>query len=197
MTRRLTTHTHTLTHDVVAVFVIAIIFCFARIPEFDEEAQMAAEADATGETVQRASMLSPHLWFGAITQFVYTGNQVGIASMFMYYATIVGGYENKFASELLALAQMCFTIGRFVGAGFMRWFKPAHILVFFSFAAIVSTICAIAVDTPQATYTLLVILFFESIMFPTNFSLATRDLGRNYKYGAPIGTTYDTTTCIY
>ncbi|KAI9311623.1 major facilitator superfamily domain-containing protein [Dichotomocladium elegans] len=169
-----------------AVFCIAVVFAFAKIPEFDEEAQMRAEAEATDSQVRRASMLSPHLWFGAITQFVYTGNQVGIASLFIFYATIVGGYTDEFSAKLLALAQMCFTIGRFVGAALMRRFKAEHLLAGYAFAAIVATICAIAVNTHEATYTLMVILFFESIMFPTNFALGTKDLGRNYKYGAPI-----------
>lgn len=169
-----------------AVFVIAIIFCFAHIPEFDEEAQMEAEANATGEEVKRASLASPHLWLGAITQFVYTGNQVGIASMFIYYATIVGGKSNSFAAVLLALGQMCFTIGRFIGAALMRWFKAEHLLAAYAVAAIITTICTITINTPDTTYTLMIILFFESIMFPTNFALATKDLGRNYKYGAPL-----------
>ncbi|KAI7878867.1 MFS general substrate transporter [Lichtheimia hyalospora FSU 10163] len=169
-----------------AVFVIAIIFCFAHIPEFDEEAQMEAEANATGEQVKRASLASPHLWLGAITQFVYTGNQVGIASMFMYYATIVGNKSESFAAVLLALGQMCFTIGRFIGAALMRWFKAEHLLAAYAVAAIITTICTITINTPDTTYTLMIILFFESIMFPTNFALATKDLGRNYKYGAPL-----------
>ncbi|CDS11377.1 hypothetical protein LRAMOSA03640 [Lichtheimia ramosa] len=169
-----------------AVFVIAIIFCFARIPEFDEEAQMEAEASVTGEEIKRASLASPHLWLGAITQFVYTGNQVGIASMFIYYATIVGHKSDSFSSVLLALGQMCFTIGRFIGAALMRWFKAEHLLAAYAVAAIITTICAITINTPDTTYTLMIILFFESIMFPTNFALATKDLGRNYKYGAPL-----------
>ncbi|KAI9498350.1 major facilitator superfamily domain-containing protein [Zychaea mexicana] len=168
------------------VFCIAILFCFARIPEFDEEAQMRAESEATGEVVRRASMKSPHLWLGAITQFIYTGNQVAIASMYIYYATIVGGYTDSFGSQLLALGQMCFTIGRFVGVILMRWFRADHLLAAYSVCAIIATICAVTVHTQQSTYTLMVILFFESIMFPTNFALGTRDLGRNYKYGAPI-----------
>lgn len=166
--------------------MIAIIFCFARIPEFDEEAQMEAEASVTGEEIKRASLASPHLWLGAITQFVYTGNQVGIASMFIYYATIVGHKSDSFSSVLLALGQMCFTIGRFIGAALMRWFKAEHLLAAYAVAAIITTICAITINTPDTTYTLMIILFFESIMFPTNFALATKDLGRNYKYGAPL-----------
>ncbi|KAI8144897.1 major facilitator superfamily domain-containing protein [Fennellomyces sp. T-0311] len=168
------------------VFCIAIIFCFARIPEFDEEAQMRAEAQATGTAVRRASMKSPHLWLGAITQFIYTGNQVAIASMFIFYAADVGGYASSYGSLLLALGQMCFTIGRFIGAALMRWFRADYLLAFYSVGAIIATICAVAVHTREATYSLMVILFFESIMFPTNFALGTRDLGRNYKYGAPI-----------
>lgn len=168
------------------VFCIAIMFCFANIPEFDEEAQMAAEGQASGELVRRASFFSPHLWLGAVTQFIYTGVQVAIASMFMFYSADVGKFPDHYGSMLLALAQMCFTIGRFIGAALFRYFRPDRILAFFAFGAILATIFAIAMTTHETTYALMVILFFESIMFPTNFALATRDLGRYYKYGAPI-----------
>lgn len=162
------------------------------MPEFDEEKQMKLEAEqaaenGTGETIRRASLLSPHLILGAITQFIYTGVQVAIASLFIFYASEVGGFTDAWGSVLLALGQMCFTIGRFVGAILMRWFKAEHVTAAFSVGAMLFAILAVAVEAWQATYFLIIILFFESIMFPTNFALATKDLGRNYKYGAPIG----------
>lgn len=175
------------TKNHLGVFCVALFFCFAKIPEFDEEAQMMAEAAATGEKVPRASLLSPHLILGAITQFIYTGVQVAIASMFIYYGSIVGGFEDSWSSVVLSLGQMCFTIGRFIGAALMRWIRADRLLAIYAVAALVTTIFVIAMHTSPTTYALMVILFFESIMFPTNFALATRDLGRNYKRGAPFG----------
>lgn len=57
-------------------------------------------------------------------------------------------------------------------------------MIAFSIGAIISTICVISMKTPNATYALLAVMFFESILFPTIFSLGTKDLGRNHKRGS-------------
>lgn len=166
------------------VFVVAILFCFANIPEVNEEALMAAEAEETGEVIRRASLRSPHLVLGAITQFIYTGAQVAVASLFMFYATEVGLFSDSKASILLSAGQGCFTVGRFMGAGLFKKFRADHLMMFFSAGAIITTVFVIAMKTPNTTYALLVLMFFESILFPTIFSLGTRDLGRNHKRGS-------------
>ncbi|GAA5805223.1 hypothetical protein HPULCUR_010737 [Helicostylum pulchrum] len=166
------------------VFVIGVIFCFAHIPEVDEEAFMAAEAAETGEVVRRASLLSPHLLLGSFTQFMYTGAQVAVASMFMFYASDVGHFPDSRGSILLSAGQGCFTIGRFIGAGLMSRYRADYLMIFFSIGAIISNIFVISMKTESTTYALLALMFFESILFPTIFSLGTRDLGRNHKRGS-------------
>ncbi|ORX61721.1 MFS general substrate transporter [Hesseltinella vesiculosa] len=161
------------------VFVIAILFCFARIPEVDEEAIMAAEAEEQGTVARRASFWSPHLWLGFCCQ-------VGVASMFLYYSSRVGDMPDSWGSILLSIAQALFTVGRFIGAFTLRYVKGEHLLAFNAACAILATIFVIALRTPNATYCLLVVLFFESIMFPTIFSLATKHLGHHHKRGSAL-----------
>lgn len=166
------------------VFAVAIMFCFANIPEVDEEALMAAEAEETGEVIRRASLKSPHLLLGAFTEFMYTGAQVAVASLFMFYASEVGHFPDSKGSILLSVGQGCFTIGRFLGAALLKKLRADHLMIAFSIGAIISTICVISMKTPNATYALLAVMFFESILFPTIFSLGTKDLGRNHKRGS-------------
>ncbi|KAI7897330.1 major facilitator superfamily domain-containing protein [Mucor mucedo] len=166
------------------VFFIGVLFCFAHIPEIDEEAVMLAESKETGEIVRRASLYSPHLVLGAISQFLYVGGQVGVASMFLFYASDVGHISDSKGSILLSVALGCFTIGRFVGIGLLKKFRPEHLLAAFSLGAIITMVFIIAMKTPGTTYALLVLMFFESIIFPTIFSLGTKDLGRNHKRGS-------------
>lgn len=166
------------------VFFIGVLFCFAHIPEIDEEAVMAAESRETGELIRRASLYSPHLILGGIAQFLYVGAQVGVASLFLFYASDVGKISDSKGSILLSVALACFTIGRFVGIGLLKKFKPEHLLTAFTLGAIITLIFIIVMKTPNTTYALLVLMFFESIMFPTIFSLGTKDLGRNHKRGS-------------
>ncbi|KAI9025290.1 major facilitator superfamily domain-containing protein [Phycomyces nitens] len=168
------------------VFFIGVLFCFARIPEVDEEAMMAAEAAATGVTIRRASLASPHLLLGALAQFCYTGAQVCVASLFIFYGNEVGGFKDSYSSQLLSYGQLCFTVGRIIGAILLRKFRADYLMAVFSACASITNIFIIAMRTPKTTYSLLVLLFFESVMYPTIFALATRDLGRNYKRGASM-----------
>ena len=170
----------------VGVFVVAILFSFAHIPEVDEEAIMAAEAAETGEVIRRASLFSPHLLLGALALFMYTGAQVAVASMFMFYGAEVSGFPDNKSAILLSVGQGCFTIGRFLGAGMFKFFRADHLMIVFSTCAIISNIVVIVLKVPNATYALLALMFFESILFPTIFSLGSRDLGRNHKRGSAI-----------
>ncbi|KAI8329296.1 major facilitator superfamily domain-containing protein [Chlamydoabsidia padenii] len=170
------------------VFVIAILFCFANIPEVDEDAYLADAAAAHPEesAARRASIWSPHLWLGFLTEFIYTGIQVSVASMFLYYSSGVGHMADSYGSIMLSVAQGCFTVGRFVGAALLRFVKAEHLMAIYAACASLVTVFVIAMHTPNTTYCLLIIMFFESIMFPTIFSLATKSLGRNHKRGSSL-----------
>lgn len=163
-----------------------MLFTLAPIPEVDEDAILASEAAENDQVARCASIWSPHLILGFITEFLYTGTQVGIASMFLYYSSGVGKMDDHFGSILLAVAQGCFTIGRFVGAGLLRIFKAEHLMAVYSACAAIVCIFVIAMRTPSTTYCLLIILFFESIMFPSIFALATKGLGHNHKRGSSL-----------
>ncbi|KAI8646111.1 major facilitator superfamily domain-containing protein [Parasitella parasitica] len=168
------------------VFAIGVLFCFANVPEVDEETLMAAEAEETGEVVRRASIFSPHLLLGAFTQFMYTGAQVALASMFMFYSSEVGHMPDSRGSIMLSVGQACFTVGRFLGAILLKIFRPDYLMAVYAAGAIITNVFIIAIKTPETTYALIVLLFFESVMFPTIFALSTKDLGRNHKRGSAL-----------
>ncbi|CAO3662884.1 unnamed protein product [Rhizopus stolonifer] len=168
------------------VSVIAALFCFANIPEVDEEAIMAEDTKNTGEIARRAHLYSPHILLGSLTMFMYVGAQVSVASMFMFYTAEVGQMADSKGSIILSIGMACFTVGRFVSAILLKKFRADHLMAAFSIGAIIATIFVIAMKTPATSYALLVVLFFESTMFPTIFSLGTKDLGRNHKRGSAM-----------
>lgn len=145
---------------------------------------MAEEAEETGEVVRRASLYSPHVLLGAFAQFMYVGGQVSLASMFIFYGNEVGHFADSYSSILLSIGQGCFTIGRFFGAGLMKRFRPDLLMIVFSSCALIVNVFVVAMKTPTTTYALLVVMFFESIMYPTIFALGTKDLGHNHKRGS-------------
>jgi len=94
-------------------------------------------------------------------------------------------------ANFYAVAQSLFAVGRFSAAGLMYFLKPRWILLSYQTAIMLFIILAISLDTGHGTSanwggvaTLMIVLFFESCIFPTIFTLSLRGLGRHTKRGA-------------
>ncbi len=125
------------------------------------------------------------LFHAAFAQFCYTGAQVAIASYFINYAIDTRpGTSRSLAANLLAGAQAAFAIGRFFGAGIMKYVRPRYVFGVFLTGCVVFTIPAITGRGDTGIAMLYVVLFFESVCFPTIVALGMRGLGRHTKRGS-------------
>ncbi|KAF2733823.1 L-fucose permease Glucose/galactose transporter-like protein [Polyplosphaeria fusca] len=180
------------------VGLLAVVFYFAPIPEITD-ADMADQAEmTTAATGYKDKPISKQytLFWGVAAQFCYVGAQVAIASYFINYYTLARPDEAKITAQqqganYYAIAQGLFAAGRFAAAGFMYVTKPRYILLAFQTFIMIFLIAAIAVDTGHGTRAnwgglsmLMIVLFFESCIFPTIFTLSLRGLGRHTKRGA-------------
>jgi FHS family L-fucose permease-like MFS transporter len=117
-----------------------------------------------------------------IAQFFYVAAQVGVAALFINYCTEPGkGIDNTKAAYLLGVALILFTIGRFVGTALMKIIAPNKLLFFYAVINIFLCMIVIGDYSMISVYSLMVIFFFESIMFPTIFALGIKDLGHHTK----------------
>ena len=66
----------------------------------------------------------------------------------------------------------------------MRFLKPRHVLWLFMTMIVIFICCAMGVGGNGGIATLSLVLFFESCIYPTIFTLALRGLGRHTKRGA-------------
>lgn len=130
------------------------------------------------------------LFHAAFAQFCYTGAQVAIASFFINYATSTRpNTPDNVGSQLFSGAQGAFAIGRFAGVIIMKYVKPRIVFLCFLSMCIVFIIPAIAVPETMekgnaGVAMLYLVLFFESICFPTIVGLGMRGLGRHTKRGS-------------
>lgn len=125
------------------------------------------------------------LFHAAFAQFCYTGAQVAIAGYFINYAVYTRpGTSRSTASNLFAGAQAAFAVGRFVGAGVMKYIRPRYIFLIFLSMCVVFSIPAITGRGNTGIAMLYVVLFFESVCFPTIVALGMRGLGRHTKRGS-------------
>ncbi|KFY11724.1 hypothetical protein V491_07086 [Pseudogymnoascus sp. VKM F-3775] len=171
----------------IFVFLLAIVFFFAPIPEVTD-ADMANQAEqSAGDTDFEDKPLRQQytLFYGVLAQFCYVGAQVAYAGYFINYVSWVRpGTSHATGSNLLAVAQGCFAIGRFVGSGLLKFVKPRFVLMGFITGVVIFAAVALAAPGNAGIAAISLVLFFESCCFPLIFTLSLRGLGRHSKRGA-------------
>jgi MFS transporter, FHS family, L-fucose permease len=126
--------------------------------------------------------------FGALCIFLYVGAEVAIGSSIVLYLMqkSVLGLDAEQAGKHVPFYWGGAMVGRFAGAYLLRLFSPGKILA--CDAAVVIALLLISANTNGAVsgWALLAIGLFNSIMFPTIFSLACEGLGPRAAEGSGI-----------
>jgi FHS family L-fucose permease-like MFS transporter len=148
------------------------------------------ETPAVDEPVLRAFSLlkRPRFGLGALSIFLYVGAEVAIGSLIVSFLMQpdVLGLDSRSAGEHVPYYWGGAMVGRFVGSYLLRVFSPGKVLA--TAAAVVIVLLALAATGGRGTsgWALLSIGLFNSIMFPTIFSLASEGLGRRTHEGSGI-----------
>ncbi len=121
----------------------------------------------------------PHLYLGAIAIFIYVGAEVSIGSFLVKYfadPNILGiSLEN--GAKLVTLYWGGMMIGRFIGSAAMRRIAANKILMWAGVGAAILVGGSLFGHGSFAAITILSVGLFNSIMFPTIFTLAVAELG--------------------
>jgi MFS transporter, FHS family, L-fucose permease len=168
------------------VFLLAVVFFFSPLPEVTD-ADMALQAEQCSDlTGYQEKPLSKQykLFFGVAAQFCYVGAQVAVASQFIKYTEESAKIASAAASDRYAIGQALFAIGRFAAAGMFMFIKPRIVLLVFMTMIMVFIALSMAIWGEGGVACLSLVLFFESCIFPTIFTLSIRGLGRHTKRGS-------------
>ena len=130
----------------------------------------------------------PRFGLGALCIFLYVGAEVSIGSLIVNYLrqSHVMGLEEAAAGKLISLYWGGAMVGRFIGSAVLRKVSPGKALAFNAIAAIVLLGISTHTNGVVSGYSLLAIGLFNSIMFPTIFSLACERLGSRAADGSGI-----------
>lgn len=164
--------------------VAALIF-LAHLPEVREEDE--ADEDVLGSTGLRGLWPYKHLLKGVLAQFCYVGAQVGVASFIIRFAQYsVPGMPEKHAADFLKLHLLGFMIGRFAGSAIMKHVPAPRLLSFFGASALTCLTLVLLGSGMAPLWSLVLLGFFHSIMFPTIFALSLKHLGPHTKLGSSL-----------
>jgi MFS transporter, FHS family, L-fucose permease len=126
--------------------------------------------------------------FGALCIFLYVGAEVAIGSIIVNYlmeANIMGLGEQA-AGKLVPLYWGGALVGRFIGSYVLRIVSPGMVLAGVSAMVIVLLLISGSGSGAVAGWSLLAIGLFNSIMFPTIFTLACAGLGKRAAEGSGV-----------
>ena len=171
------------------LFFIAIIFALIKLPNIKvinkkPDQSVASSIDNQHHSAWRYN----HLVLGAIAIFLYVGGEVCIGSFlinFMGEPAIAGLAENE-AGKYVSFYWGGAMVGRFIGAAVMQKIHPGKVLVFNALAATCLVLITITSSGSIAMWAILSVGLFNSIMFPTIFSLAISGLGSHTGQGSGI-----------
>lgn len=169
------------------LFLLAIIFLKLALPNMDMAHQNTSEGSTDNQTAQ-SPLQHRHLVLGAIGIFVYVGGEVSIGSFLVNFfgETHIAGLTESQAAGYIAYYWGGAMVGRFIGAALMQKVSATKLLAVNSMASITLIAIAITTSGSLAMWSILLVGFFNSIMFPTIFSLALAGLGPQTSKGSGI-----------
>lgn len=155
----------------VALFVLAIVMGFFNLPKIES-------AEARGE-VHDSIWRHRHLVLGAVAIFVYVGAEVAIGSFLVNYFNLpnIGNLTLADAAGMVAYYWGGAMVGRFIGSGILQKINTGKLLGFNAVVAGLLVIASMLTFGHVAMWTILIVGLFNSIMFPSIFTLAIDGLG--------------------
>lgn len=182
--------------------VIALVFFFVKLPKV---------GDKEASNDYRKVLKNKNLILGALGIFCYVGAEVALGSyMVNYFLSLDLATTVRETSFMRSIAEWILTtgvstssdmavvgvfvtfywtgamIGRFIGSYLTSIFNPAKILSIFAIGAIGMILISNLTVGLTAMWTIIGVGLFNSIMFPTIFSLALDGLGDDKAQGSGI-----------
>jgi FHS family L-fucose permease-like MFS transporter len=166
----------------IVLAVLALIFWTQR------NAVRTERPEAVGFADSFALLGNRRVAFGFVALFAYVGAEVSIGSSLNNYLQLPTtlGLDPQSAGHHLSLYWGGAMVGRFIGSALLNRFEPGRLLAAFAACAGALVLASMLTTGPIAGWTLIAVGLFNSIMFPTIFSLALQGLGAKTAEGSGL-----------
>jgi MFS transporter, FHS family, L-fucose permease len=171
-----------------ALTILAVAIALFHLPEIE------SAGHRLGEKVNDSVWQHPNLVFAAIGIFVYVGAEVSIGSSIANYLALdnIGHLLSAasipdpavryraalgVAAGYISLYWLGAMIGRFVGSGLLQKIKTGKLLAVCAVTAAALVTISVASEGRVAMWSILAVGLFNSIMFPSIFTLGIAELG--------------------
>jgi FHS family L-fucose permease-like MFS transporter len=154
------------------LLVLAAIFAMVRLPRVDSDSDSVRDVGAP-------LLRHKRLVLGALAIFLYVGGEVSIGSFLISFLgeRDVAALDPATAAQYVSYYWGGAMLGRFFGAAAMRFVRAGKALACNAACTMALIACASLSHGPAAMWSLIGVGLFNSIMFPTIFSMALDGLG--------------------
>lgn len=156
----------------IALLLLGVVMAVVKLPKI----QGHSETTSSGFG---ALLGHRHLIWGAVGIFAYVGGEVSIGSFLVNYfkEPAIGGLTETDGARLVSYYWGGAMVGRFIGTVTLRMWKPSKVLAWHVTAVVILLAVTMSTSGSVAMLSVLAIGLFNSIMFPTIFTLALEGLG--------------------
>ena len=164
----------------VLVLIITVIIFFTKIPIPSEQNKMSLS------TSFKKLLANNNYKRGVLTQAFYVGSQIMCWTYIFQYVDNLNDSLglNLTATYFNVAAMISFLSGRWIGTILMRRINPAKLLMYFGLGGILCSVGTILLQNIMGLISLVGISMFMSIMFPTIYGIALKDMGDEAKIGS-------------
>ncbi len=164
----------------VLVFIIMGIIAMTKLPNTAEKDKMSLS-----ESFRKLKSNKNYI-FGVVAQAFYVGAQI---MCWTYIFQYVDNINETFGLELTATyynvaAMILFLAGRWIGTALMKTINPSKLLMLFGVGGVICSAGTILLSGMAGLISLVAISIFMSIMFPTIYGIALKDMGDEAKIGS-------------
>jgi FHS family L-fucose permease-like MFS transporter len=157
----------------VALVLLAVVIGTFKLPKIE------TASDVGGEKSNDSIWKHRNLLLGVAGIFAYVGAEVSIGSFLVNYFGLpeIAGLSAKTAAGFVSFYWAGSMVGRFLGAPLLQRIKAGYLLAVCALCAVALTSLSMILGGHTAMWTILAVGLFNSIMFPTIFSLGVAELG--------------------
>ncbi|WP_372340937.1 sugar MFS transporter [Paraglaciecola sp.] len=170
---------------VLASMLVALAVYFLNVKLSGTQPQ---QVDTTQISSMKSLFKHRHLTLGALGIFAYVGAEVSIGGLLINFLgeKHIADMPQAVAANYIAYYWGGAMVGRFIGAVLMQKVSPKLLLSVNCLISVCLLMIAILGSGPLAMWSILLIGLFNSIMFPTIFSLSLFGLGANTSQGSGL-----------
>jgi MFS transporter, FHS family, L-fucose permease len=158
----------------LALIALATVIGSVKLPPMT-----TAEHHGATSHAQTSMWKYRHLVLGAVAIFVYVGAEVSIGSFLVNYFTqpSIGNLTAKAAARLVSFYWGGAMLGRFVGSAILRKVRTGTLLGIAAILACGLVVTSMLTSGHFAMGAILLVGLFNSVMFPSIFTLGIAELG--------------------